>query len=458
MVACMTSPENGQQVASDGAVTFRGASPTAGRVFELQSSATPNGPFSTIGSVAASQDPIPGLDVFGWSLDGTISTWSDIGGCQQEAFVRAKSGPYFAATFDEGSGLSCLLDEVNAGQSPYSAMVACKSDDTPVARVTREFHTTYTGDVTLSSQSEADAFACVGVIEGSLTIADNPAELHISLPSLQAVTGDVSLAYTRDPASGCCPPNVRMIDLPTLTSIGGDLQMSYQGLNGDTTILDVGLDSVTFIGGNVELSADTFNLDLAGLGAVTQLSGSVTVDSTGSDFFFIDFLSDLVALDGDLYFRTSNVAIQPWPDLEYVGGDLTVDDAALRTEPPGVAFPKLTAVGGDLSLHGTSFDNPSSNAFRALNTIGGALTLDGCENSGRLVIGDDAAGLAVHSLHLSTNDLSELLPTNIELGSNGAIVITDHPNLTACEASAFAAHQNGLGWSGSLTNTGNAGC
>ena len=458
LVSCMLSPESGQQVPSSGVVTFNGAGTSAGQTFDIRTSATAAGPFVSLGTVQTNGNPIPGTDLYAWSFEGTVPAWTDLGGCQQEAFVQVAVGQYSALTFDQGNGLSCILDETNGGLDVYNAALACQSDDSPIARITRQQRTTHTGNVVISTQAQADMLGCVGTIDGTLTIADNPAALSISLPTLESVTGDVHLAYSRAPGSTSFP-TIRTIDLSALANIGGDLDVTYSGLSGDVIDLTMQLDALTSVGGDVDVHATTFNLDLMGLGALTSIPGNLSVFSSGDDYTAFGFLGALTSVGGDVSLEAGHTTTGVWPDLVSIGGDLALAEVYL---PPGTTnLESLQTVAGNVSF--TSLDAisfPGSDPhLPALTSVGGTLEFDGVRSFERLAVGDESAGLTVDALRLNANPaLDVLLPTHVEVLGSGAIEITNHSDVTTCEAAAFATHQGTLGWSGALTNTGNAGC
>ena len=336
LASCVLSPENGEAVASDGVVSFWGQGTYAGQVFNVQSSPTAAGPFTILETVSTENTPttLGGSSVYEWRVDAEIPAWTDLGGCEQEAFVRATTGQYNAITFDEGNGLVCILEEYFGGMQLLNAAVECQSADSPIARITRTVSSVHVGNVIISTQADADAVACVGTIQGSLSVLDNPAALSISLPNLLEVTGDVDLVYSRDPASVPPYPTLRVIDLPELVTIGGSLSADYPGLGGDIANLDLHLENVASVGGDVTLTANTFNLDLAGLDGLTTIPGDLTVVSTGSDYTAYGWLGSLTSVGGDVSLETGNTSVGLWSNLESVGGDLTLEDLLL---PPGTS-------------------------------------------------------------------------------------------------------------------------
>lgn len=460
LTSCVLSPENGEAVATDGVVSFWGQGTSAGQVFNVRSSATASGPFTTLASVATESTPttLGGSSVYEWRVDVAIPAWTDLAGCEQEAFVRATTGSYNAITFDEGNGLVCILEEYFGGMGLLNAALECQSGDSPVARITRTVSSVHVGDVAILTQADADALACVGTIEGTLSVLDSPSAPSISLPDLVEVTGDVDLVYSRDPSSVLPFPTIRAIDLPELTTIGGSLSADYPGLGGDVANLDLHLENVASIGGDVTVTANTFNLDLAGLDGLTTIPGDLTVVSSGADYTAYGWLASLTSVDGDVYLESGNTSVGLWSNLEDVGGDLTLQDVFL---PPSTSnFAALQTVGGNLSLLDLDaialLGLPVQ--FPSLSDVGGTLRLHDLSNFEYLAIGDVAAGLDVGAMELDSNGLLQLEPTHWVVGSGGTISITNDSGLSTCQVDAFAATQGGLGWSGTLVNTGNTGC
>lgn len=447
-------------VASDGVVSFWGQGTSAGQVFNVRSSATAGGPFTTLASVATESTPttLGGSSVYEWRVDVTIPAWTDLAGCEQEAFVRATTGSYNALTFDDGNGLTCILEEYFGGMGLFNAALECQSDDAPIARITRTVSSVHVGNVVISTQADADALACVGTIEGSLSVVDNPAALSITLPDLLEVTGDVDLVYSRDPGTVGQFPTIRAIELPELATIGGSLSADYPGLGGDIANLDLHLENVASIGADVTVTANTFNLDLSGLDGLTTIPGDLTVVSSGSDYTAYGWLASLTSVGGDVYLESGNTSVGLWSNLEDVGGDLTLQDVFL---PPSTSnFAALQTVGGDLSLLDLDaialLGLPVQ--FPSLFDVGGTLRLHDLSNFEYLAIGDAAAGLDVGAMDLDGNSLEQLEPTHWVVGSGGTISITNDSGLSTCQVDAFATTQSGLGWTGMLVNTGNTGC
>lgn len=459
LASCMISPENGDAVGSDGVVAFRGFGTAPSQTFVVQSSASAAGPFSDVATVQATTTPtnFRSESVYEWEVDAAVDTWSDLGHCEQEAFVRARVGSYYALTFEQ-EAFQCIATAYFGGQDIYNAALACQSPDAPIARITRTLHTTHVGNVVIATQSEADAFACIGTIDGSLTIVDDPAELSIALPNLQEVTGDVVLAYSRDPVAGYSYPPLRTFDLSSLTTIGGDLDATYVGQSNDLIDLDVELDALVSIGGSVSVSATTFNMSLHGLDNLLNVPGDVSIECSGDDLTAYGWLGDLQLVGGDVYVETGHTTIGLYPDLQDVGGDLTMVGTVLP--PQTTNFSSLFTVGGDLSFIGGDVTTPPGFAphLPSLGVVDGVLEIDAAGGFENLSVGDEIGGLSLGGLILNATALQNLSPTYWQVQGTGPITITDHTGLSSCEVDDFAASQAGLGWSGTLVNTGNGGC
>lgn len=459
LAACILTPENHDEVGPDGVVSFWGFGTAPAQTFILQSSATQSGPFTTIATVSTETvaNDFRGIDLYEWQTEAAVTTWTDLGGCAQEAFVRGRVGSYNALTFEQ-DGLTCILTDYFGGNDIVNATIGCQSPDAPIARITRTATTTHVGNLVVSTQVQADSFACVAVIDGSLTVADDPSELSITLPNLVEVTGDVDVVISRDPAANYFYPPMRSIDAPLLATIGGSLDVDVLGNTGDILDVDLGLEALTSLGGGVDVSITTFNVDLAGLDNLSSVPGDLSVVSSGDDFTSFGWLGGLTNVGGSLYVEAGHTAVGVYSDLQDVGGDLTVNGPLF---PPGTSnFADLLTVGGDLVIQNAEVVGFSGSAphLPSLSTVAGALVLDGVGQLEWVAIGDQAGGLDVGSIDFDATGLQELTPSHIVVAPTGGIAVTNHNALTSCEVDDFATEQMTLGWSGTLVNTGNGSC
>ena len=463
--ACVVTPLNGDVVADAAApVTFIGYWTSGSNPMSIQSAPSPTGPWTTFANATSSSSgfPIDGIMLHGWSVSAVIPGWIPAG-CGQEVYVRASGGAFSALTFDglgagvPQTGIDCLSDEVGAGADIINAAIDCASPDSPVLHLTEPAGpSTHVGDVVISTQAEADAFACTTEIDGSLTIADS-AELSIALPDLQSVAGDVTLVLSRDPVSPGTNPVVRDIDAPMLGTIGGSLFVSYPGNGGDLADVDIGLPALTTIGADVSIDLTTFNADMDGLTALATIPGDLSIISSGSDYTHGGLLSSLVDVGGDVTFETSNTTTGLLDDLTQVGGSISITGAFF---PPGATnLTELLTVGGDLQLASMDLITVSGfdNQFPLLTDIGGDLDIEQA-GLGDLLVGDPL-GITIGGLRLHDNGtLSDLDAPNVTVSTTGPITITDNTNLGDCNAQAFVDDQAALGWVGTATVSGNGTC
>ncbi|MEM6990350.1 MAG: hypothetical protein AAF721_07635 [Myxococcota bacterium] len=463
--ACVVQPLNGDVIADAAApVTFSGYWTQGNNPMEIQSAPSSSGPWTTFANATSDAVgfPIDGIMLHGWSVSAVIPGWTP-SGCGQEVYVRASGGVFSALTFDGPgagapvTGSQCLSDELGAGTDIVNAAITCASPDSPVMHLTEAAGpSTHVGDVVITTQAEADALACTTEIDGSLTIADS-AELSIALPDLQSVTGDVTLVFSRDPASLSTNPIVRTIDAPQLDTIAGSLAVSYPGIGGDLVDLDIGLPALTTLGADLSIDLTTFNADMGGLTALATIPGDLSIISTGSDYTHGGLLGALVDVGGNVTFETSNTTTGLLDDLTQVGGTISITGAFF---PPGAPnLTELLTVGGDLQLASmdlitvVGFDNQ----FPLLTDVGGDLDIEqgGLDD---LLVGDPL-GITVGGVRLHDNgSLSGLNAPNVTVSTSGPITITDNGNLGDCNAQAFVDDQAALGWAGVATVSGNGTC
>lgn len=457
----MYQPANGTEVDSTIAPRrFSGFHVTPGGTLNIESAPAEAGPYTVIATTTAGTSPITinGVDFYGWSASAVVPSWGTDGCGVEEAFVRARidDGPFFLATFDTAessgqTGLQCMLSELGGGGNLIDALNACASDDSPTARLTTG-DAIYEGDVTISTQAEADTFACYTGIDGDLTIADDSAELSISLPNLVEVTGDLSIEYSRDPSGGYTP-TIRSVDMLALETVGGNVTLHYPGDPSDLASWDVGLENVMTVGGDVSVTAETFNATISGLDSLTSIPGDLTATSTGDDYTIGGLLGSLTSVEGDVTVASDNTTTGMFNGLASVGGSLFIEGCYL---PPGASnLTGLTSVAGDVELRSMTLVTVASlgNQFPALTSVGG--TFD-AESAGMddLLIGDGAA-TSLGGLRLDSMGLDELTSTWITVDPAGAITITNNSPLTDCEAEDYV---DAIGWPGTPTISGNGAC
>ncbi len=474
--ACMTSVENGASIDSTNeVVTFDGITLDAGLVVEVQASASPAGPFSGWpGSTAVSSaNPLPfslptgsgqSAPAYGWSTSAAIPAdrWGTVveaDGCAHPvSYVRARSGAISMLTFDaptedDPGGLACALDTVLSGGTVIDVVGDCTSADSPVARVNAPL--VHVGDVVIDGPAAAAAFACVGVIEGSLQVElANP--VAVALPRLQRVTGDVTLGLAAqavapydDTRCGSALPSqqatvIASVQLPTLTAIGGDLSITENSSGVPTTFgerIELGLDALTSLGGDLLLSFDIPAVAPCGLSSLSEVTGDLALSFGGADTGGL-FLDTLTRVDGEASITGSFTTLNLLPSLASAGS-LSVTDVA-QLSPTSMS--QLTTVDGLVRLEDVGFFGQLLPALAQAET----LELHDTGLPALSLVG--ANPVAIEGLSITDNaGLSSLLAGGVSpvSPSSGAMVtVFGNPSLDAAEVCDFVAVLSSSGWVG----------
>ena len=246
-----------------------------------------------------------------------------------------------------------------------------------------------TGDITLTSQADVDAFACSEVmgsltidgfntmsdisvltplspltaVGGSLTIQGNDALPSLDgLGTLAFIGGSLSL-FNNDAL-------VSIADLENITAVGGTL-----GIDGNDALATLaGLENITSVGLVLSIEGNDMLESLAGLEGLTSVGQGLGI-SNNAALMSIAALENLTSL-GQALLIVNNDALGSLEGLENVtavGLALSIEGNDVLESLAGLEG--LTSVGGDLTL--------SSNAALAslmglqhLTFVGGALTLD----------------------------------------------------------------------------------
>lgn len=471
--ASLHSPRNGQQVCGANAnVTFSGYVPFAGKSVQIQMAGAANGPWTTVGTATSSSTnyyTIDDVKYYSFSKAFQLSKWTSVaeGGAQLHSFVRARiyvdgdfvPNPYWRTltTFDMvppigQSPLECMQTRMNAGDTGVAANDYCASDESPVVEVIAPAQTTcggcsnavVNGNVTINSPLTAAQYVCTQTINGSLTVTEAAPEV-VALPALQTITGDYTADYSFPMITlGQAPWRRRFVELPALTSIGGNASLEARRWEGNKSVPN-GLDAVTSVGGDITITLRDANPNVfAGL---TSHAGNLTIqgyENGNLDVNVQNSFENLTTVTGDVlvrrFFSTTGV-LNP---LEEVDGDLTV--SAVRFYP-SQSLQGLESVSGDLELNAMKqFGPPWLNAV----TVGGELVFsDTGWLTGMNVT--PMANASVYALRIENNAmLNSLTGTSFQVGA-GNIVIANNPALSQCQVNTFLAAQQAGGWTGTAT-------
>lgn len=469
--ACVSAPADDTPLATTrSVVSFSGYDLSPSSAVELEVAPQKSGPFVQFATAQTSAQAITlqdGTKLYPWRVSSAVPSWKPICG-GSEAYVRARSqSGYFLLTYEgegEGgapSGVACVLDKLADGEPTLASMVSCASPDAPVIRLTAPsggLPTTHSGDVTVSTQAEADLYACIEQIDGSLTIAES-GELSIAMPALQQVTGDLSLAWVRDPAVSSFLPQVRSIDLSALHTVGGSVVGTYHGIAADYISFDMRLEALTSVGGDISLELlNTSNGDLQGFDSMLAHTGNITVLGGTGDAAWYGLFPSLESVTGDVHVRTGHSTYGIMGELTSITGDLWVEGSLLQTGGGSGSFPLLQTVTGDLTF--TDLGTAGAGAIvQALTSVGGVLSISDTGAFLESLTLGAAAGVALHGLTLANNaNLATWDNTNWHVVGSGAISIVDNPSLPACAAEDFVAAQQAAGWTGTPALAGNPAC
>jgi hypothetical protein len=456
----MLTPANGQQVCgANASVSFSGFVPFASHSVSLQASASPSGPWQTIGTTVSSANGINygGLTHYQWSATRTIPVWTSDGG-MLHAYVRARvdTGTYGLAnltTFDVtpplgSNALGCIGQRVQQGDNVSEAASFCASSESPVVEITAPFASTcpcsnvnVRGSVVIDSAPSAAAYVCTQSISGSLTVTGGAPEV-VPLPVLQSIGGDLTSDYGYPVPSMGGAYRRRSIDLPVLAAIGGDASLTAQHTTGPNA-MPLGLDAVTSVGGDITLTL--YDANPAVFNGLTSYTGNLTIQgfqpNGNLDMSAAGSFGSLTQVTGDVlvqdFYATQNVL----DALVEVTGNLTV--ATLRFYP-STSFDSLETVSGNLHFVEMKQLGPT---WPSLVSVGGELGLigqTGLTGLGALPVG----AVAAHALRVQDNPaLVDLTGASFQVGA-GDITITGNTSLEQCEVDAFLAAQTAGGFTG----------
>lgn len=370
----------------------------------------------------------------------------DVGGW--ETFLRADNaeGSGSLGTFDDPSitgvdGQDCIAGYIAEGNWT-GAFFNCISPDSPTVRIHASAGGTgvssIDGDVLIDSPADAEDLACVQTIYGSLTIDDGVVQ-DLSLPSLQEVTGDVTIVFER---SGGVFPDVESVALPALHTIGGALDLLSPNPPGESQNISIGfgMPALINLGGDLEIEIASFNCSVRGIDALTHMPGNLAYDSCSADGTASSLLPALVSIGGDLDVTFgSSTQQQFFNSIQTIAGDATIRNGGWTPNADGTGsmFSALTTVLGRLHVIDVSiFAFPTPRAFDALASAG---TLDW--DSGGTMESIGAPAVTLGGLRLNDNGWLTDLPTLMSkytIDSSAPITISNNVNLAECSAWAWA--------------------
>jgi hypothetical protein len=476
--ANLQSPRNGQQVCGANAdVAFTGYIPFAGKSVQIQIATAATGPWTTVGTAtSATSNPytLDGANYYKFSKSFQLSKWTSVaeGGAQLHTFVRARvyvdggfvPNPYWVqlTTFDANGAtpLECLSARVNAGDTGPEANSYCASDESPVVELFAPPQTTcggctnvvVNGNVTIDSPLTAAQYVCTQTVNGSVTVTQGAPEV-VALPALQTITGNVTFDYSFPIVySGSPSFRRRFIELPVLSSIGGDVSLDANRRQG-AKLVPNGMDAVTSVGGDITITLYDANPNV--FGGLTSHEGNITIQGYQNGQLDVNIgasFENLTEVTGDVLVRRFFATNGVLNALEVIDGNLTVSELRFY---PSQSFQGLETVTGDfewnyMKQHGGPWTNTV--------TVGGDLAFTGhlawATNLSLLPVG----AAPVHGLRIQNNaGLNNLTGTSFQVGA-GDIVISGNPALSQCQVNTFLAAQQAGGWTGNAVVSGTLPC
>jgi len=351
----------------------------------------------------------------------------------------------------------------------------------------------HAGDLTITGQAEADANACVTVVDGNLTLdggrvrappayasglafamphleevrgnlsVDGGRTATFSLPRLQRVGGDLAMLSTEFAAvAGTrASQGLTTFSLPALAAVGGsvDLRNAREMLVMDFQVHDFGLDALASVGADVRIHQEVFAGRILGLRALTRIPRDLVFEGGRTDVDNDALLPALTSVGRDVTLVVSRNARRFGTALVAVGRNVAIAPEALSSsfEPRRDEFlPVLQNVGGDLVLTALSLPCGTS-ALPSLRSVGGALRVTGQVPEASLG-STGASPLVLGGFSMTTTSGRFVpLPADASVSGKGPVSFTGNGDLCACQVEAFAAGLTARGWAGTLTNTGNAG-
>jgi hypothetical protein len=473
--ACVMSPLNGDNVADTSApISFWGYGQSPSVPVSVEAAASASGPFSAVPipstktSAQVSWTLAGGFPLYGFSASAAIpaAAWHGVSGCStKETFLRVHADTSALMTFDTAGGLFCFQNQLNNGADYNKAIGVCRAARSPLARITQGA-VVHVGDVLIDDASDIAPLACVDTIQGSLTVTST-APNNVSLPNLHRVTGNVQLTYTsylnpqhpggyqinRCGALRSVTADVRTFDLPVLEAVQGSLTLvqegSFSGSGVSTQPIELGLNSLGNVGGDVSITIAQFGGSPCGLTGLAYVPGNLTLNwmTAGEiDGSVNTLLSGVTEVAGTFTMLGGHNRIgTPLASMVRAGALHFEGNGYLS----GFTFPKLTTVTGNAYLAGMT----PNTILKTLTSVG-SLELVSSALSSLEQVGGTTLGLAGLSLQ-NNSSLSALLnnqaKSKVTLTPQASVSLSGNGSLPHTQVCKFASFEKTLGWTGPLT-------
>ncbi len=471
--ACTVSPLDGRALSNtDASVPVLGFWAQPSTPLYIVASSNPEGPWTILKTVTSETSPryYGGRRLYAFSTRIRIPTglWqvppSDC--ASHETYIGIST-----VSTTPAPGLISLEEESLSGVNPFVCLEdngydasKCAGRRSPLTRLLVDSQITrHEGDVVIRNEADYNLHRCHDTVDGNLRVENTIGE--ITLPELRNVTGDVELEHPveMDPAGphrGIAVPrhlpqlahiegNLHAIargepspgpgfplysqrrmelDIPLLRRVGGDVELLNIGPNGErvTNGYFYGLDELTYIGGNVQIS-------------------------NHPDRYF-GILNNVRRIDGTLYFGGGKPNGTILQKLQTIGGDLEIPATRIKPE----VLTNLKTIEGDarLSFRWVRGGTGSERNLESLERVGGLLQLIG---SSRNTFALGAFPVSVGSLIVeNNNDLVDILPGEVEVRGAGEVDFLNNPRLCNSRIQTFL---NALiGWTGTSAVLNNGDC
>jgi sugar lactone lactonase YvrE len=362
--------------ASFGSLTPIVAADSAGNVFVVDEDASANHVIRRIDAITGIITTVAGGGV---TTPGTgPATDMDLGA----AFALAvdDAGTLFddAGTLFVGSGNQVFKVDLGTGQlSPFAGAAESGFSGDGAPALDARFHTIFGltvgpgGGLIVSDTQNARIRY---IAPDSINLVGDSGQTEFYLPWVSALSNDLIVTNN---------PNLSVIDLPNLVTVGGDVSITDNGnatvaldslgsVGGDITIESTG--TGTFSLGNGEV-AGSIDLNLNGYATVAldslgSVGGDITIESTGTGTFALG--DGEVA--GSIDLNLNGYATVALDSLGSVGGNITIESTGTGTFALGDGE---VAGSIDLTLDGyTQVDAATAGGETAVTMLNSAATME----------------------------------------------------------------------------------
>jgi hypothetical protein len=388
---------------------------------------------TTVGMMVLEGTQLTGLDIGDAAITLQTLTLRDNPALRTLARPGLTFGGSSALTIVDNPALKQCTAQAFAAAHPGSTVSG--NNPTPCACAPSP----HVGDLLIDDPVEATTHSCVSSVSGTLTIGDHVRMDRVTLPALTSIGNHADLLYTMGDYTR--HGDRRVIELPALTSVGGDLLIEAYYSEAASPAFDVGMNALTSVGGDIDFYAR--NGGFSGLAGLTSHAGDIHLHGPYLDVQGSMLMPNLAHVGGTLRCEGFFQFTTFFQGLVDVGGDL--EFIAVRKNG---GFSLLTEVGGDLVLDPTSFS-----PLPLLADVGGSVVLDSTGFGASLDV--SSVPTDVHGLLVTNNPGLSVLDSGLRVVGSGPITIQNNPALPTCAANNYVAAQTASGWTGTALVSGN---